>query len=106
MAAARAVDDGGAGAVTWVGCDASVEDDETVGKGAVGSSDWPAAVVEADPVAGSAWRFGVSVGDAAVGLPRGLSSRAGGEFSVPDAGASPAAVDRAVGLCSPAGGEF
>jgi len=106
MAAARAVDDDGAVAVSWAGCDASIEGDETVGEGAVGSSDWPAAVAEADPVVGPAWRFGVSVGDAAVGLSKGLSSRAGGEFSVPDAGASPAAVDRAVGLCPPAGGEF
>src|SRR5262245_4356432 len=105
MAAARSVDVG-AGAVPWVGCDAPVEGDDTVGEGAVGSSDWPAAVAEADPVVGPAWRFGVSVGDAAVGLSKGLSSRAGGEFSVPDPGASPAAVDGAVGLCSPAGGEF
>jgi hypothetical protein len=100
------VDDGGAGAVPWVGCDAPVGGDETVGEGVVGSVDWPAAVVEADPVVGPAWRFGVSVGDAAVELSKGLSSCAGGEFSVPGAGTSPAVVDPLLGLCSPAGGEF
>ena len=104
MAAARAVDDGGAGAVAWVGC-------ETISRGggsggAAGSSDWPAVVAEADSVVGPSWRFGVSVGDAAVGLSKGLSSRAGGEFSIPGAGASPAAVDLLLGLCSPADGEF
>ena len=86
----------------WVGCDTPVEGDETVGGGAVGCSDWPVvAVAEAEPV-GS----GVSVGDAAVGLSKGVSSRAGGESSILGGGAPPAAVDLALGLCSPAGGEF
>jgi hypothetical protein len=46
------------------------------------------------------------VGDAAVALSKGLSSRAGGEFSAPDAGTSLEVVDPLLGLCSPAGGEF
>jgi hypothetical protein len=101
MATASAVDDGGEGAVPWIGCDTPVEGDEMVGGDAVGSSDWTVEVAEADHVG-----LDVSVGDAAVGLSKGRSSRAGGEFSIPGAGASPAAVDPLLGLCSPAGGEF
>ena len=91
MAAARAVDDGGAGAVAWVGC---VSRGGGSG-GAAGSPDWPAVVAEAESVVGPSWRFGVSVGDAAVGLSKGFSSRAGGSgggtlFYTTAAGEAPA----------------
>ena len=76
MAAARAVDDGGAGAVAWVGCEKISRGGGS--GGAAGSSDWPAVVAEADSVVGPSWRFGVSMGDAAVDLSKLFSSRAGG----------------------------